>query len=74
VRLAQPARLLVRVTRGGRTVGSLGERCTASRRPISVRWDGRLGGRAVSPGTYAVTVRVASDRASVVRRYAVRVR
>jgi hypothetical protein len=74
VRLAQPARLLVRVTRGGRTVGSLGERCTAARRPISVRWDGRLDGKAVSPGAYAVTVRVASDRPSVVRRYGVRVR
>jgi hypothetical protein len=74
VRLAQPARLLVRVTRGGRTVGTLAEKCTATRRPIAVRWDGRLAGKAVAPGRYHVSVRIASDRPSVVRRYAVRVR
>ncbi|MDQ3630034.1 MAG: hypothetical protein M3417_01900, partial [Actinomycetota bacterium] len=74
VRLAQPARLLVRVTRGGRTIGSLLERCTAARKPIAVRWNGRLGGKPVAPGAYGITVRVASDRPSVVRRYAVRVR
>ena len=74
VRLVQPARLIVRVTRGGKTVGSLAERCTAARKRIAVRWDGRLGGRAVPRGRYGVTVRVASDRPSVVRRYAVRVR
>lgn len=74
VRLAQPARVLVRVTQGGRTIGTLAERCTAARKPIAVRWDGRLAGKAVARGTYGVTVRVASDRPSFTRRYVVRVR
>ena len=73
VRLAQPARAIVRVQRAGRTVGTLVEACAVARRPIAVRWDGRLGGTAARPGRYTVVVRIASDRPSIVRRYIVRV-
>lgn len=62
------------MTRRGKTIGTLAERCTAARRPIAVRWDGRLAGKAVIRGAYGVTVRIASDRPSLTRRYAVRAR
>lgn len=74
LRLAQPARLIVRVMRGGKTLGDLERTCTPTRKPISIRWDGRLEGKRVSRGTYSVSVRVASDRPSTVRRYKVEVR
>lgn len=74
VRLAQPARLLVRVTRAGRPVADLSRRCVTSRRAVAVRWDGRAGLRRPRPGRYAVEVRVASDRPTVVRRFGVVVR
>ncbi|MBA2347621.1 MAG: metallophosphoesterase [Solirubrobacterales bacterium] len=74
LRLAQPARLIVRVMRGGKTLGDLERTCTPTRKPISIRWDGRLEGKRVTRGTYSVSVRVASDRPSTVRRYKVKVR
>ena len=74
VRLAQPAQVLARVTRGQRTVATLGHRCRG-RAPLAIRWDGEDDdGRPVAPGDYTLEVRVRSDRRPVVRRLAVRVR
>jgi len=72
VRLAQPAELLVRVRRRGRTVATLAHECADGAQHL--RWDGTSRGRKVNPGLYTVEVRVRSDRPTMVRRYRVRVR
>ena len=76
VRLAQHAQVRARVLRGKRTVAELTHRCRA-RSPLGIRWDGRTRSarpRRVARGRYTLEVRVLSDRAPVVRRFAVRVR
>ena len=74
-RLAQPAQIMARVTRGGRLIRRLRARtCFDGSRPFVARWDGRNGrGRAVRAGIYTVEVAVRSDRAPVIRRFRVRV-
>lgn len=75
VRLAQRARLFAVVRRGGRTVATLARRCSATRKPLAVRWDGRRAdGIMARPGRYVLVVRVAGDRGGVTRRWPIRVR
>lgn len=69
VRLAQPARVRVRVLRGRRAVATLFDACRG-RSPLGARWTGRGAPR----GGYVIEVRVSSDRAPVIRRFGVRVR
>ena len=78
IRLSQPARVLVRVRRRGRTLRVLRDACLkhGSRR-LRVAWDararrrGRL--RAVKPGRYRIQVYVRSDRKTIARGATVRV-
>lgn len=79
IRLAQPARVLVRVRRRGRTVRVLRDGCVKrGRLRMRVAWDararrrGRL--RAVKPGRYRIQVYVRSDRKTIARGATVRVR
>ena len=74
VGLAQPAEVLVRVRRRGRTRAVLRHTCRAARAPLAVAWDGRLRRRpgrgrlrAARPGRYRVDVLVRSDRRTVRR-------
>jgi hypothetical protein len=79
IRLSQPARVLVRVRRRGRTVRVLRDACLkqGSKR-LRVVWDararrrGRL--RAVKAGRYRIQVFVRSDRKTIARGATVRVR
>jgi hypothetical protein len=72
VRLHQPAVVVVRVRRRGRTVATLADRCVAS--ALKARWNGRNArGRRAARGRYKVEVRVQSDRRAVVRRGTVRI-
>ena len=74
VRLAQPAEVLVRVRRRGRTVRTLKHAC-ASAGSLTVVWDGRTArrGRLVPGGTYQIEAKVRSDRPTIRRRSIVRV-
>ncbi|MEX2196813.1 MAG: metallophosphoesterase [Thermoleophilaceae bacterium] len=72
VRLAQPAEVLVRVRRRGRTVATLAHECADG--TLHAGWDGTRRGRRVRAGIYTVEVRVRSDRPTTIRRYRVRVR
>ena len=74
VRLAQPAEVLARVRRRGRTVRVLEHGC-ARAGTLSVIWDGRVGrrGRLVPDGAYQLEVKVRSDRPPVLRRRTLRV-
>ena len=65
--LAQPARVRVRVRRGGRTIRTLVNECvTTGVRPVV--WDGLGRTKAARLGPYVLDVRVRSDRKDVVRR------
>jgi len=74
VRLAQPARVLVRIRRRGKTVARLAYRCLDKRRRLTASWNGhRPGGGALAPGAYKVNVLVLSDRATISKRFALHV-
>jgi hypothetical protein len=74
VRLAQPAEVLVRVRRRGRTVRTLEHVCARAGR-LTVVWDGRVRrrGRLVRNGRYRLEALVRSDRRTVRRARTVRV-
>ena len=76
LRLAQPARVLVRVRRRGRTVRVLRDACLTRGRKRAV-WDGRVRRRgklrAAKAGRYVVQIVVRSDRRTLVRSKRVRV-
>jgi hypothetical protein len=78
VRLAQPARVVVRVKRGGKTVRTLVHTCASARRGVPASWDGRVerGRRLVrgKPGAYTLDVHVLSERRAVVRHRRIRLR
>ncbi len=71
VRLAQRARVIVRVRRGGRVVRTLTHGCLTGR--VDSLWNARLRGRRARRGVYVIEARVLSDRSPVVRRFRVRV-
>lgn len=79
IRLSQPARVLVRVRRRGKTVRVLRDACLkqGSKR-LRVAWDARARRRgklrAVKPGRYRIQVYVRSDRKTIARGATVRVR
>ena len=68
VRLAQPAEVLARVRRRGRTVRVLKHKCAGAGR-LAIIWDGRVRrrGRLVRGGAYRLEVKVRSDRPTVRR-------
>ncbi len=75
VRLAQDARVLVRIRAAGRTIRRLVYRCQRAGRTLTAAWDGtRSNGSAVSPGRYRVAVRVLSERPPRIERFTARVR
>lgn len=75
VRLAQDARVLVRIRSGGHAIRRLAYRCQKSSRTLTAAWNGtRRGGKAAAPGKYHVVIRVLSDRRPRVERFPVRVR
>ena len=67
LRLAQRARVTVRVLRGGKVVRTLANRC-AGAGATTVRWNAR----GASPGRYRLRVTVKSDRKPVMRSRIVR--
>jgi Calcineurin-like phosphoesterase len=73
VRLAQPARVTVRVVKAGRVRRTLRNEC-APAGPLRARWDGKLGGRAAAAGRYRLRVTIRSDRRPLMRGALVRVR
>ena len=78
VRLSQPARVLVRVRRRGRTVRVLRDAClNQGSKRLRVAWDARARRRgklrAVRPGRYRIQVYVRSDRRTIARGATVRV-
>ncbi len=78
VRLAQPAEVLVRVRRRGKTVRVLRHACLSpGSKRLRVAWDARARSRgklrAVRPGRYRVQVLVRSDRKTLARSATVRV-
>jgi len=77
VGLQQPARLTVKIRRGGRTVRTLRASCIPRGRRVAARWDARLRRqgrlRPARPGRYQVQVTVRSDRRPVRRSGFVRV-
>lgn len=79
IRLAQPARVLVRVRRRGRTVRVLRDACLSrGSKRLRVVWDGRARRRgklrAVKAGRYRIQVFVRSDRRTIARGVTIRVR
>ncbi len=76
VELDQKARIVARVTRGGRKVATLRRSCTGAGE-VAVKWNGRTGpsgkGQA-APGRYRIRVNVLSDRKPVKRAFVVRLR
>jgi hypothetical protein len=78
VRLAQPAEVIARVRRRGRTLRTLRRGCFRAGRTLSFFWDGRLrrGGRLrrARRGRYRLEVRVRSDRPVLRRSRLVRLR
>jgi Calcineurin-like phosphoesterase len=74
LRLAQPARVTVRVVRRKRVVRTLRHEC-AGAGPLRARWNGsREGGRRARPGRYRLRVTVKSDRKPVMRSTVLHVR
>jgi hypothetical protein len=73
VRLAQPARVTVRVVKAGRVLRTLRNEC-APAGLLRARWDGKLGGRAAAPGRYRLRVTIRSDRRPLMRGAFVRLR
>ena len=73
VSLAQKVRLHIRVRRRGRTIRTLVRSCRSAG-SVPVRWNGNGSRRRARPGHYVIEVRVLSDRAPQVRRFAVRTR
>ncbi len=74
VALAQPARVHVRIRRGGRTIRTLQRTCAGRGGVMTVSWDGNGRRRTAALGRYTVDVRVRSDRDPVVRRFTLRTR
>jgi len=78
VSLAQPAEVMVRVRRGSRVIRTLSHRCHASRKALSVLWNGRRRAGRTGPraarGAYTLEVRVRSDRRTLIRRSRLRLR
>ncbi len=79
VRLGQPARVLVRIRRKGRTVRVLRDSCLSpGSKLLTSRWDGRVTRRGklrrAAAGRYRAQVLVRSDRKTVSRSAAVVVR
>jgi Calcineurin-like phosphoesterase len=73
VRLAQPARVTVRVVRRKRVLRTLRSEC-ANAGLMRSRWNGKVGGRRARPGRYRLRVTVKSDRRPVMRGRLVRLR
>lgn len=73
VRLEQPARVIIEVERGGRSVKTLHSRCVRKPGAVVGSWSGYAGGERVRGGRYWVTVRVPSDRKTVRESFSVRV-
>ena len=73
VRLAQPARVRIRVRRAGRTIRTLVRSCQAAG-AVAVTWNGNGRIRRARLGRYTVDIGVLSDRAPATRRLAVRTR
>ena len=69
----QAAIVQVRVRRSGRTIRTLSRTCEQAG-TMRIGWNGRGRVRAARLGRYTVEVRVLSDRAPVVRRFAIRTR
>ena len=74
VKLAQPAQVIVRLIRRGKTVKTLAEVCHQSQKRLKPSWNGRLKGKPAKPGRYRVQVIVRSDRPDVKRSFSLRVR
>jgi len=74
IRLAQPARVHVRIRRGGRTIRTLQRTCQSGGGNVTVAWNGNGRTRTAALGRYTVDVRVRSEREPVVRRFTVRTR
>jgi hypothetical protein len=74
VDLAQPAQVIVRVIRRGRTVKTLAETCHRDDGPLKASWNGRRNGKKAKPGRYRVQVIVRSDQPTVKRSFTLRVR
>jgi hypothetical protein len=73
--LAQPAEVEVRITRGGKRVATGLHRCLRAGRGYAIRWNGRTAsGKRAAKGTYQVSTRVRSDRSTITRTVAVRLR
>ncbi len=74
VKLAQPARVIIKVERDNKTIKTLRSRCVRSPGKLVGAWSGYSNedGRA-KPGRYKVTVRVPSDRKTLTRRFGLRV-
>jgi hypothetical protein len=73
VDLEQPAQVIVRLIRHGKTVKTLAEACHRDERPLKVSWNGRLKGKPAKPGRYRVKVIVRSDLPDVKRSFRLRV-
>jgi hypothetical protein len=74
VDLDQPAQVIVRLIRRGKTVKTLAETCYQSDKPLKASWNGRLKGKPAKPGRYRVQVIVRSDLPDVKRSFTLRVR
>jgi hypothetical protein len=78
LRLAQPAEVMVRIRRRGRTLRTLRRGCYSSNRRLSFSWDGRLRRhgklRRARRGRYRVEIRVRSDRPVFRRSRLIRLR
>ena len=72
--LDQPAQVIVRLIRHGKTVKTLAEACHRDDGRLKASWNGRLKGKPAKPGRYRVQVIVRSDRPDVKRSFALRVR
>ena len=73
VKLAQPAQVIVRVKRKGRTVDTLVETCHESAKALKASWNARANGKRAKPGRYTVVVAVNSDRPPVKKKFKIRV-
>jgi hypothetical protein len=73
VKLAQPAQVIVRVKRKGRTVDTLAETCHESAKALKASWNARANGKPAKPGRYTVVVAVNSDQPPVKKKFKIRV-
>lgn len=73
VRLGQPARVIVKVKRGRRTVKTLHSRCVQSPETVLASWSGYDEDGPVRRGRYRVSVRVPSDRKILKESFVLRV-